>query len=72
MNTSSSLRPDQQKNVLHVFVTVSGGVAYAAEVPSGVAFHIIDFDDLKSDRNATLAYLSDIERAFVESLEVDS
>lgn len=51
----------------HVYVTVSGGVAYIAQAPKGVEVHILDYDNLKADFDATFSKFSREEREFYRS-----
>lgn len=69
MAASSTLKMTRNKKKLHVYITVSGGVAYAADVPDSVEAHILDCDDLRSDRSTTLATYSQEEREFLKKLE---
>ena len=47
--------PVKSEGAQHVFITVSGGVAYAANVPPGIRVHILDYDDIAANRQFTLA-----------------
>ncbi len=58
----------QAEQTQHVYVTVRGGVAYAAQVPDGIELHILDFDNLNSDYEATLASYSEDERSFINNI----
>jgi hypothetical protein len=59
-----ALASSQNTNQQHVFITVSGGVAYIASAPKSVTVHIIDYDDLKADFNQTFAQFTPAEKAF--------
>jgi len=65
MRDSSS----QEMAVSHVFITVAGGVAYAAKAPKNVAVHIIDYDDIASDPEPTFRNFSPEEKAFCQEME---
>lgn len=55
--------------VQHVFVTVSGGVAYVASAPEAVKVHVIDYDNIEADFEAAFRHLSPEAQAFYRQSE---